>query len=51
MVFQTQRLILREFSQADSADLAETLQDPEVMYAYGHSFTASDVQAWLDSPL
>lgn len=48
MVFQTQRLILREFSQADSADLAETLQDPEDMYAYGHSFTASDVQAWLD---
>lgn len=48
MVFETARLYAREMQQRDFADLAAMLQDPQVMYAYEHTFTESDVQAWLD---
>ena len=34
MILETQRLILREMKQEDFEDLAEILQDPDVMYAY-----------------
>lgn len=51
MILQTERLILRELRQSDFVDLAEILQDEEVMYAYGHSFTSADVQQWLDRQL
>lgn len=42
------RLILRETRQAGFADPAEILQNSAVMYACGHTFTAEEVQAWLD---
>lgn len=48
MIFETERLIVRELEQADFGDLAEILQDAEVMYAYEHDFTDKDVQEWLD---
>ena len=48
MILETQRLILREMEQADFDDLAQMLQDPEVMYAYEHDFSDADVQEWLD---
>ena len=48
MILETQRLILREMKQEDFEDLAEILQDPDVMYAYEHDFSQSDVQTWLD---
>lgn len=48
MVLETERLILRELCQVDFQDLAEILQNPNVMYAYEHSFSDSDVQIWLD---
>ena len=48
MVLETKRLVLREMVQEDFPDLAEMLQDPEVMYAYEHSFSQEDVQGWLD---
>ena len=48
IILETERLVLREMEQGDFADLAEILQDPEVMYAYEHDFTDADVQAWLD---
>ena len=48
IILETERLILREFEQSDFKDLAEILQDKEVMYAYEHDFTADDVQIWLD---
>ena len=38
MVLQTERLFLRAWQQEDFADLAEMLQDPQVMYAYEHVF-------------
>lgn len=48
MIFETARLYAREMQQRDFADLAAMLQDPQVMYAYEHAFTESDVQVWLD---
>ncbi|MBQ9950557.1 MAG: GNAT family N-acetyltransferase [Clostridia bacterium] len=48
MILETNRLYLREMTQEDFSDLAEMLQDPEVMYAYEHDFSDEDVQVWLD---
>lgn len=47
-IMETKRLIIRELSQEDIADLSQILQDPEVVYAYEHTFTKKDVQEWLD---
>lgn len=48
MIFETERLILREMEQDDFRDIAEILQNPKVMYAYEHNFTDEDVQIWID---
>ena len=48
MILETERLILREMRQTDFQDLAEILQNPNVMYAYEHDFSKNDVQVWLD---
>ena len=48
MIFETERLVLREMNQDDYRDLAEILQNSNVMYAYEHDFTDMDVQIWLD---
>lgn len=47
MIFETERLYLREIKQSDFQDLAEILQNPNVMYAYEHDFSDDDVQEWL----
>lgn len=51
IVFQTDRLTLREMTGEDLRDLAEMLLDPEVMYAYEHAFSDQEVQIWLDNQL
>ena len=51
MILETKRLFLRRWTQEDFADLAEMLQDPEVMYAYEHDFSDDDVRAWLNRQL
>ena len=43
MVLQTERLSLRELTQADLPDLKEILQNPEVVYAYEYELTDADV--------
>ncbi|MFR9216888.1 MAG: GNAT family N-acetyltransferase [Ruthenibacterium sp.] len=48
MILETECLLLREMKQSDFKDLAEILQNPEVMYAYEHAFSKNDVQIWLD---
>ena len=48
VIYETARLYTREMTRADLADLAEILQDPEVMYAYEHAFTDEETHAWLD---
>ena len=51
MILETKRLFLRKMGQNDFQDLAEILQNPNVMYAYEHDFSDHDVQEWLDRQL
>lgn len=44
---QTQRLRMRELTDADFPALCKILQDPETMAAYEHGFTKVEVQEWL----
>lgn len=48
MIFETERLYLREICQSDFESLCKILKDPEVMYAYEHGFSDEEVQEWLD---
>jgi ribosomal-protein-alanine N-acetyltransferase len=48
MVLETQRLVLREMTQADFPILCKILQDDDVMYAYEGAFNFDEVQGWLD---
>lgn len=45
---QTERLLLREMTQADFESLCKILQDPDVMYAYEGAFNNAETQDWLD---
>ncbi len=47
-ILETKRLVLREMKQSDFQDLADILQNTEVMYAYEHDFSDTDVQIWLE---
>lgn len=47
MFLETKRLAMREMSQQDYPALCKILQDQDVMYAYEHAFTDSEVQDWL----
>ena len=51
MIFETERLLLREMNQADLPALCKILQDAEVMYAYEHAFDDAEVHAWLNNQL
>lgn len=48
MVLETERLYLREMSQADFNALKKILQDEETMYAYNGAFSDDETQEWLD---
>ena len=48
MVAETERLVLREMTQADFPNLCKILQDDDVMYAYEGAFSFDEVQGWLD---
>lgn len=50
-ILETERVYLRQMTQADYQELCEMLQDAEVMYAYEHGFSDEEVQAWLDKQL
>ena len=51
MIFETQRLSLREMTQADFPALCTILQDEAVMYAYEGPSSGAEVQEWLDRQL
>lgn len=51
MILETERLYLREMTQADFPALCRILQDEEVMYAYAGAFSDEEAQAWLDKQL
>lgn len=50
-ILETERVYLRQLTQADYEALNTLLQDEEVMYAYEHAFTPEEVQEWLDKQL
>ena len=47
-ILETQRLLLREMTQADYPALAEILQDRVAMFAYEHAFSDEETQTWQD---
>ena len=44
---ETKRLILRKMSMEDFSILSTMLQDREVMYAWGYTFTDEQVYSWI----
>lgn len=51
IILETDRLILRELSLLDKENLSQILQDKDVMYAYEHAFSDSEVDIWLNNQL
>lgn len=51
MTLETERLLLREMTQADYPALAEIMRDREAMFAYEHAFSDEETQAWLNRML
>ena len=51
MILETKRLILREMTQADFPLLCKHLQDEEVMYAFEHAFSDSEVRQGIEKQL
>lgn len=50
-IIETERLYLRRMHEGDFNHLCETLQDPEVMYAYEHAFSDAEVGEWLNKQM
>ncbi|MBA2213627.1 GNAT family N-acetyltransferase [Sellimonas intestinalis] len=48
MIFETERLYLREMEQTDFEALCKILQDEDTMYAYEGVFNNDEVHEWLD---
>ena len=48
IIFETQRLSLREIRADDYDDLCLFLQDIDVMYAWEHAFSDEEVVAWIE---
>lgn len=48
MIFETERLYLREMNQSDFESLCKILQDEKTMYAYEGAFSDAEAQEWLD---
>ena len=46
-ILETDRLILREMTEADFPALCRMLQDRSVMYAYEHAFSDQEAWEWL----
>ena len=44
MLLETERLSLREMTQADYPSLCRILQDEQVMYAYEGAFSDAEIQ-------
>lgn len=51
VIFETERLLLREMNQNDFGALCKIMQDEETMYAYEGAFSDEEVEEWLDRQL
>lgn len=47
-LIESERLRLRRFTPEDKKTAAVFLQDPQVMYAWGHGYSETEVDAWLE---
>ena len=47
-VIETSRLRLRHITHDDFPELCKILQSIEVMYAWGHAFTDTEVMEWIE---
>ena len=47
-MIETERLLLRELTQADLPAVCDTLQNDEVRRVYEHDFTGEEAAAWID---
>ncbi|MFH5183071.1 GNAT family N-acetyltransferase [Paenibacillus sp. TAB 01] len=50
-IYESERLKFRRIGIEDYDDLAEMLTDPEVMYAWEHTFTREQIIEWIDRQL
>lgn len=50
-IIETDRLILRKINKDDYLEIANILQDIEVMYAWEKSFSNDEVKLWIDENL
>jgi RimJ/RimL family protein N-acetyltransferase len=50
-LIETDRLFLRELTEADHEYLCAILQDTAVMYAYEHAFSDEEVTAWFNKQI
>ncbi len=48
IILETERLYLRELTEADYDSLCKILQDEETMYAYNGAFNDDEVREWLN---
>ncbi|SHF09287.1 GNAT family N-acetyltransferase [Clostridium fallax] len=51
IIIETERLILRKISNDDYLDIANILQDSEVMYAWEKTFSDEEVSNWIEENL
>lgn len=51
IILETERLRLREMTEADYPALCKILRDEETMYAYGGAFSDREAREWLDRQL
>jgi len=51
MLFETERLYFREFTQDDFNALCKILKDEKAMYAYEGAFNDTEVQEWLNNQI
>ena len=47
MIFETERLVLREFERGDTDALREVLGDPIAMQYYPAPFSRAEVDDWI----
>ncbi len=47
MILETERLCLRKIRQTDFSAICSLLQNEAVMYAWEHTFTIDEVEAWI----
>lgn len=51
MVTETERLLIRQITYKDRDDIAEMLGDIEVMYAWEHAFSDTEIDEWIERRL